>query len=185
MTEGQDLFRGELVRLAAAAEGDAEAFGRWSEDAEYLRGLDTDYARPRSVDEMRKQLERSPDDRGSVEFRIRTLQDDRLIGFVVLHSIEWNNRTANLAIGIGEAEYRGKGYGSDALRVVLRYAFHELNLERVGLDVNENNVRAIHAYEKVGFRHEGAMRHALLRDGRWHARIIMGILYDEWQAERG
>jgi len=181
MTYKRDLFRGELVRLAAATEEDAAAFARWSEDAEYLRGLDTDYARPRSVAEMARQLERSPDDRGSVEFRIRTLADDRLIGFVVLHSIEWNNRTANLAIGIGEAEYRGRGYGADALRLVLGYAFNELNMERVGLDVNDNNEQAIRAYEKVGFRREGAMRHALLRDGQWHDRVIMGILYTEWE----
>ncbi|MBN1658358.1 MAG: GNAT family N-acetyltransferase [Anaerolineae bacterium] len=181
MTQEQDLFHGEMVRLAAPEEGDAAAFARWSEDAGYLRGLDTDYARPLSEQEMSKRLERSPDDRGSVEFRIRTLDDDTLIGFVVLHSIEWNNRAASLAIGIGEPGYRDKGYGTDALRAVLRYAFHELNLERVGLDVNEDNARAIRAYEKVGFRREGAMRHALLRDGKWQDRIIMGILYDEWE----
>ncbi|HSJ56839.1 MAG TPA: GNAT family protein, partial [Anaerolineae bacterium] len=121
-------------------------------------------------------------DPSTVEFRIYTLDDDRLIGFVALHSLEWNNRAARLVIGIGEPEYRGRGYGSDALRLVLRYAFRELNLERVGLNVNGNNARAIRAYEKVGFRHEGAMRRALRRDGQWQDRIIMGILYDEWKS---
>lgn len=177
----QDLFHGELIRLAAPAEGDAEVFARWTEDAEYLRALDTDYARPMSVAEMGKRLEQFIQDPGTVEFRIRTLQDDRLIGFVALHTIEWNNRTANLAIGIGDPDYRGQGYGTDALRAVLRYAFHEMNMERVGLNVNENNARAIRAYEKVGFRREGAMRRALLRDGKWQDRIIMGILLEEWE----
>lgn len=183
MTHDHDLFQGKLVRLAAAAEGDAATFARWTEDAEYLRGLDTDYARPLSVEHMGQMLERSPHDRGGVEFRIRTLTEDKLIGFVALHSIEWNNRAARLAIGIGEAEYRGRGYGTDALRVALRYAFHELNLERVGLDVNSNNARAIRAYEKAGFRHEGVMRHALLRDGQWHDRLMMGILIGEWDPD--
>lgn len=181
MRADRDLFRGERVRLAAPREGDAEVFALWTEDAEYLRALDTDYARPMSVEEMGKRLEQFIQDPGTVEFRMRTLEDDRLIGFVALHTIEWNNRSANLAIGIGDPEYRGKGYGSDALRAVLRYAFHEMNLERIGLNVNGNNTRAIRAYEKAGFRREGVMRRALLRDGEWQDRIIMGILYEEWK----
>lgn len=181
MTRERDLFRGERVRLAAPAEEDAEIFSRWTEDAEYLRALDTDYARPMSVQEMAKRLEQFIQDPSTVEFRIRTLEDNRLIGFVALHTIEWNNRSANLAIGIGEPGYRGQGYGTDALRAVLRYAFHEMNLERVGLNVNGNNARAIRAYEKAGFRREGTMRRALLRDGVWQDRIIMGILREEWE----
>jgi RimJ/RimL family protein N-acetyltransferase len=180
--ESRDLFWGALVRLAAPAEEDAIAFARWSEDAEYLRALDTDYAYPVSVKEFTDRLASESEDAKTVAFRLRTVADDRLIGFVALHSIEWNNRAAMVAIGIGDAGYRGKGYGSEALRLVLRYAFEELNLERVGLDVIATNERAIHAYEKAGFKREGAMRGAVLRDGRRVDRIIMGILLDEWEA---
>jgi RimJ/RimL family protein N-acetyltransferase len=181
---GADLFRGKLVRLAAAAEEDAAAFSRWSQDADYLRALDSDYARPLSVKDFTERLESERSDPNTVAFRLRTLEDDRLIGFVALHNIEWNNQTALLAIGIGEAEYRGKGYGTDALRLVLNYAFHELNLFRVGLDVVGNNAQAIRAYERVGFSREGAVRGALLRDGQRHDFYRMGILRDEWQAEQ-
>ena len=176
-----DLFRGKLVRLSAPREDDAEAFARWSHDAGYLRAVDTDFARPISASEAAKRFSGDEGDPSAVAFRIRTLKEDRLIGFVALHSIEWNNRAALLAIGIGEGEYRGKGYGSDALRLVLRYGFEELNLLRVGLDVISNNTAAVRAYEKVGFVHEGAMRKAVLRDGRHHDRLIMGILCDEWK----
>ncbi|TGA99386.1 N-acetyltransferase [Sporolactobacillus shoreae] len=86
-----------------------------------------------------------------------------------------------LAIGIGEAKNRNKGYGTDALKVILHYAFHELNLNRVSLDVIEYNAWAIHAYEKVGFQHEGRMRDAVLRDGKSYDRLIMGILRSEWE----
>lgn len=181
ISTGTDLFEGERVRLSAPREEDAAAFARWSHDAAYLRAVDTDYARPISA---RQAAERYPGDGGesnTIEFRIRTLDEDLLIGFVALHSIEWNNRAAQLAIGIGEPGYRGKGYGTDALRLVLRYAFDELNLLRVGLDVISNNVAAVRAYEKVGFVHEGAMRRAVLRDGRHHDRLIMGILRDDWK----
>jgi RimJ/RimL family protein N-acetyltransferase len=178
----KDLFRGRLVRLAAPRQEDTATMARWSHDAGYLRAVDTDYARPRPPEAYTAQ---GGDAGNAVEFRLRTLEGDRLIGFVALHSIEWNNRAGLLSIGIGEAEYRGKGYGSDALQLILRYAFDELNLERVGLDVIANNAAAIRAYERAGFRREGAMRHAVMRDGEWHDRLIMGILRDEWPGQAG
>jgi RimJ/RimL family protein N-acetyltransferase len=178
-----NLFRGDLVRLVAPAEEDASALARWSEDAGYLRALDSDYARPVSAHEFATRLAPEQSDPNKVEFHLRTLQDDRLIGFVALHSIEWNNGAALLAIGIGESAYRGKGYGSDALRLILRYAFDELNLHRVGLDVISNNARAIRTYEGAGFQREGTMRDAVLRDGSRHDRILMGILRHEWQGQ--
>ena len=180
-----DLFQGKLVRLSAPRERDAEAFARWSHDAAYLRAVDTDFARPISAQEAAKRFPGGEDDPNAVAFRIRTLEEDRLIGFVALHSIEWNNRAALLAIGIGEPDYRGKGYGTDALRLVLRYAFDELNLLRVGLDVISNNTPAVRAYEKVGFVHEGAMRKAVLRDGHHHDRLIMGILREDLPTSQG
>ena len=180
MTEGENLFRGKLVRLVAPSEGDAPVLARWSEDAGYLRAVDSDYARPLSAQEFAQRLSPDRADPNRLEFHIRTLHDDRLIGFVALHSLEWNNGVALLAIGIGEPEYRGKGYGTDALHLMLRFAFHELNLFRVGLDVIAGNTRAVRTYEKLGFRREGCMRGAVLRDGIRTDRITMGILRDEW-----
>jgi RimJ/RimL family protein N-acetyltransferase len=167
--------------LAAPREEDAAAFARWSEDADYLRAMDTDYARPVSAQEFVERFKPGQPDPNRIEFSLRTVEGDKLIGFVALHTIEWNNRAALLAIGIGDPDYRGKGYGADALRLILRYAFNELNLYRVGLDVIGNNVQAIRAYEKVGFRREGALRRAVKRDGVRHDRILMGILPEEWR----
>jgi RimJ/RimL family protein N-acetyltransferase len=180
MTDRSNLFRGELVRLVAPSERDAPVLARWSEDADYLRSVDSDYARPLSVEEAVLRLNPEEAHPNKVEFHIRTLADDRLIGFVALHSIEWNNSAGLLAVGIGEPQYRGKGYGTDALRLILRYAFRELNLFRIGLDVIATNARAIHTYERLGFQHEGRMRGAVLRDDLRADRILMGILRDEW-----
>lgn len=104
---------------------------------------------------------------------MRTIQDDQLIGFIVIHSIEWNNRAGLLSIGIGDPSFRNKGFGTNALQLMLRYAFCELNLNRVGLDVIEYNKRAIRAYERVGFQQEGRMREAVNRDGKSYDRVIM------------
>jgi len=164
----------------APSEDDAPILARWSEDADYLRSVDSDYARPISPQEFALRLSPDQADPNGLHFHIRSLADDRLIGFVALHSVEWNNGVALLAIGIGEPRYRGRGYGTDALQLILRYAFNELNLYRVGLDVIATNTRALHTYEKVGFQREGCMRGAVLRDGSRTDRIYMGILREEW-----
>lgn len=116
-----------------------------------------------------------------MEFRLRTLEDDALIGFVALFGIEWNNQCGKMAIGIGDPKHRGKGYGTDALRLILRYGFCELNLHRIGLDVISYNGRAIRAYQKAGFQVEGTMREAVQRDGHKYDRILMSILRNEYQ----
>lgn len=183
MTDNRNLFAGKLVRLVAPAEEDAALLSRWTEDAEYLRALDSDYARPVSAQEIAGRLNPEQRDPNWLEFHLRTLEDDRFIGFVALHSIEWNNGAAMLSIGIGEPAYRGKGYGTDAIQIILRYAFAELNLHRIGLDVISNNIRAIQAYKKAGFLQEGTLRSAVLRDGGRHDRLLMGILREEWQRQ--
>lgn len=173
------LFNGELVKLSAIREEDADIMVKWGGDPEYLRNVDTEIALPLSKKQLESEDSPSPNE---AYFRLRTINDDRLIGFAVIHHIEWNNRAGLLAIGIGEAENRNKGYGTDALKLILRFAIHELNLNRVGLDVIEYNERAIHAYEKAGFQVEGRMRSAVYRDGKNYDRVIMGILRSEWEA---
>ncbi|WP_206923029.1 GNAT family N-acetyltransferase [Alicyclobacillus suci] len=177
-----DLFKGNRIRLTALQEADAEAYARWSEDGEYLRNLDTDYAVPRTAAFFRENIQHNSSNPNVVEFGIRLLDKEALIGFVAVHSIEWNNHAGRLAIGIGDSAHRGQGLGTEALKLVLRYAFHELNLNRVGLDVIANNEAAIRSYEKAGFVIEGTVRDAVLRDGQAHDRIYMGILRRDWQS---
>ena len=176
----KNLFTGSLIKLSAVRANDAEQMARWQEDSNYLRTLDTDYAVLHSCDSIKDQDLKAGTKSNNIQFRLRTIENDQLIGFVALHSIEWNNQSCLLAIGIGDSDFRGKGYGKDALQLILRYAFYELNLNRVGLDVISNNKPAIVAYKKVGFKLEGSMRDAVYRDGQHYDRIIMGILRSEW-----
>jgi RimJ/RimL family protein N-acetyltransferase len=182
------LFQGELVRLVAAnSETDAEWFARWSRDSEYGRLLDSEGTVPRSVSQAKKDIQKwmeheKPD---QIEFVIRILADNRLIGGIGLDGIKWTHGDAFVGIGIGEREYWGNGYGTDAMRVILRFAFMELNLRRVSLDVFEYNPRAIRSYEKAGFTVEGRQRQVLHRDGRRWDVIYMGILREEWERLNG
>ncbi|WP_108670950.1 GNAT family N-acetyltransferase [Peribacillus acanthi] len=172
-----NLFHGKRIRLTGSRHEDTEVMNRWQEDSEYLRNVDTEYAYPKPLDVNSEEKPYS----NEVSFRIRTIENDHLIGFVTIHSIEWNNRTGTLAIGIGESVNRNKGYGTEVIQLILRYAFHELNLDRVGLEVIEYNNSGIRAYEKVGFIQEGRKRSVVYRDGKRFDVIVMGVLRSDWE----
>jgi RimJ/RimL family protein N-acetyltransferase len=175
------LFKGRLLRLAAATPDDQAIMAAWTLDDVYMRMLDDDPIRPQSL--AWYQHVGGQDGPNSAYFHLHTLADDMFIGFVVLHSIKWASQTCELAIAIGPSEYRGKGYGQDALRLILNYAFDELNLHRVGLTVMEYNTAAILAYEKVGFVREGAKRQMVHRQGQRYDLLVYGILREEWLAQ--
>jgi RimJ/RimL family protein N-acetyltransferase len=177
-----DIFRGRLVRLASLNRQDAGIIAGWSQDATYLRLLDTNSARPRTETEVAADLEKWAGASDTIVLGIRLLADDRLLGWVGFYEIEWSNQVAWLAVGIGDRTNWDHGYGSDALAVALRYAFNELNLHRVQLDVIETNARAVRVYEKCGFRREGAFREFGQRDGRRYDLILYGLLRQEWEA---
>ena len=180
-----NLFRGKLVRLTAEdPQMFAEAFSRWSRDSEFWRLLDCDASYPRPARLVKERIEKmiAQDPPEIVHFMIRRLEDDRVIGEIGLGGINWTNREAFVGIGIGERDLWGKGYGTDAMRLILRFAFAEMNLKRVSLDVFEYNLRAIRSYEKVGFVHEGRQRGTLHRDGCRYDTLYMGITREEWWA---
>jgi RimJ/RimL family protein N-acetyltransferase len=178
------LFQGQLVRLSAEdPQVLAESFTRWNQNSEYMRLLDSDPAHLWSSKKMQEWFEKDLEAvlPNNLLFSIRALADDSLIGFIAFDGINWTDRDTYVAIGIGEPAFWSKGYGSDAMRLMLRYAFTELNLHRVSLTVFEQNPRGIRSYEKCGFRHEGRIRDFLLRDGRRSDMLHMGILRTEWE----
>ena len=172
---------GELVHLTAIdPQETAAVVARYSRDSEYSRLQDSFPCRQYTKDGTQKWIEKQLEEQRGFSFAIRTLVDDRLIGDVGLGGLSWNQGDAYIGIGIGEREFWGKGYGSDAMGIMLQYAFTELNLHRVTLNVFEYNQRAIRSYEKVGFQHEGRVRKYLNREGRRWDMMFMGILREEW-----
>jgi RimJ/RimL family protein N-acetyltransferase len=179
-----DLLTGDLVRLAAVnADRDTETFLRWNLDTEYWRFSSLGPARPFTKNHEREFIKREfeTDAPDIFAFEIRSRADDKLIGEIDLGGIRWAHGDTFVGIGIGERELWGKGYGTDAMRVILRFAFEELNLHRVSLSVYEYNPRAMRSYEKCGFQIEGRMRGMIQRDGKRYDMIYMGILQSEWR----
>lgn len=179
----RDMFSGDLVRLTAEEpEEHGKAISGWDCDSEWWRLLEAEPSNvfsPKKITEwIKKGQEKNPPP--GYFFAIRTLQDNSLIGFIGLEGDLFPHGESFVAIGLGERRFWGKGYGSDAMRVILRFAFLELNLRRVALDVFGYNPRAIRSYDKAGFVYEGRVREYLWREGRRWDLIFMGILRDEW-----
>lgn len=181
-----NLLVGNLVQLRALnSTTDAEAFSRWARDSEYMRLSDASTTRMWTTKQATEYIEKEfeSESLSMFAFAIHILDDDRLIGEIDLSGINWSSGEAIVGIGIGDRNDWGKGYGTDAMRVILCFAFTELNLHRVFLNTFEYNPRAIRAYEKCGFKHEGRVRGMLNRDGkRWDV-IYMGILQEEWKQQ--
>jgi RimJ/RimL family protein N-acetyltransferase len=178
------LLRSTRVRLTALDESDAPTIARWYKDAAYLRLQDTNAAIPRTAADISAEItaERKADD--IIVLAIRLVDSDELVGTIGFYEIEWSNQVAWLGLGIGDRSNWGRGYGSDAMQLALRYAFCELNLYRVQLTVIDYNARAIALYEKSGFKREGVFRQFGQRDGRRYDMILYGLLRPEWESHQ-
>ena len=182
----KDIYRGSLVRLANdSPEIMAKAFVKWDRDTEQHRLADSDpamlFSEKKINDFIEKRAGKNPQ---AFPFSIRTLADDKLIGGVSLWVNSWTHADTWVGISIGEREYWGKGYGTDAMRLIVQYGFIELNLRRVSLGLHAYNERALKSYEKIGFKMEGRMRDEGLRDGVRFDSLWMGILREEWLAQQ-
>src|SRR5215216_4944448 len=149
--EGQDIRFGPIDH-----EKDAEIESKWTHDSDFMRMMDTVPARPMSAALVKKQyekLEKQMEDRkNEYYFTIRAREDDRLIGKAIVQWIEWANGNGYLRLGIGAAEDRGKGYGTQALRMLLR----------------------------IGFVEEVRRRQSVERDARRWNLLVFGLLQEEW-----
>ena len=110
------------------------------------------------------------------------IESGSLLGELRLDGIDRQDKRASLAVGIEDPRSLGKGFGTEAIRLALTHAFRSLNLHRISVRVVAYNTRAIRAYEKCGFSHEGREREAALVDGIWYDDVMMGVLDREYLA---
>lgn len=177
------LFEGDKIRFAAFdADKDAPVFSKWTHDPEYLRLMDPEPARPLAPFHIKKKMEEMEKEahRDFYFFVLRLKEDDRAIGFAHIRWIEWNHGNAHFDIGIGSPDDRRKGYGSEALQMLLRYAFEEMNLYRLTGMTFEYNTGAQAFLTKHGFTEEVRRREAIYREGRYWDALTYGIVGEEW-----
>ncbi|OQB00809.1 MAG: Spermidine N(1)-acetyltransferase [Chloroflexi bacterium ADurb.Bin222] len=178
-------YNGQLIRLRPSEAEDIPLFVRWLSNPE-LR----DYVTIRYISEAleRRWFEGLVAATSGVapqrlHFVIETLESSQSIGVVGLEDINWRDRHAEFGIIVGEPDFWGKGFGSDAVRTTLAVGFRWFNLHRIFLHVVAENARAIRAYEKCGFTHEGRLRDAIFIDGMYHDLLLMSLLADEFTLE--
>lgn len=184
--EGTSLFEGKLVRLTAMeADKDAEIEARWTQDLDFMHLVSSRVARPCSPQQVKKNhAEDEKNQQEILHFAIRLIADERLVGFLRFHHIEWNHGIAWIKMGIASPADRGHGYGSEALQLAARYAFDELNMRRLQIHIPSYNIKGMELVRKFGFCEEVRRREAYLTAGqRWDA-VLFGLLRSDWSASQ-
>jgi RimJ/RimL family protein N-acetyltransferase len=165
-------------------EKDPEIEARWTHDPSYLRMISLTPAMPQSIAQIKQryeEIEKSQEEEGNLYyFTLRMRQDDRLIGFGKIGWIEWGNSTGFIQLGIGNPANRLRGYGSEALNLLLHFAFAEINLYRLTATIPEYNTAGLGLFRKFGFVEEVRLREALQRDVRRWDMLHLGLLASEW-----
>lgn len=176
-------IRGSVVCLRALCRGDRETLRRFVNDPEVMHFSNVYH--PITDVQQDAWFEQSSTASGSVWFGIEDCREatSMLVGTCCLVGIDPVARNAELRIRIGEKQAWGGGLGTEATRLLVRYAFQDLNLDRIWLRVFAFNDRAIRMYENLHFQIEGRLRKAAYVKGKAEDVILMGLLRSEWPAE--
>lgn len=169
---------GERIYLSPRNSEDVEKFTEWLNDFET-----TDYLGRSGILTTLEGEKKYLDENATPEatFVIVTLENDKMIGTVSLESINNINRTATLGIFIGDKDYRSKGYGTEAIKLILDYGFNYLNLNNIKLDLMSFNEKALKCYKKCGFKEYGRRRNCKFINGKYYDAIEMDILAEEFK----
>lgn len=174
------MFISKRIKLRKMTMEDVERYHSWRNDVDVMMSTNPSldlYTLPETKAFVEGVILNS---NSSKSYIIQDKANEKAIGIMSLINMDQKNRNAECIIDIGEKDYWGKGIGKEALKLLLDYAFLEMNLHRVSLRVFSFNEGAIHLYNKMGFKQEGVSRQALFRNGKWHDIIHMGILEHEY-----
>ena len=194
------MITGERVRFRAVERDDLPTFVKWLNDPEVRQGILIYHPFSQAEEEnWYEGMLKHPIDEHVLGIEVRLPSERvgmpkvegetstqakkehwKLIGSLAFTNIDWRNRSSEFGIMIGDKAYWNQGYGTEAVRLLVKHGFNTLNLNRIFLHVFENNPRAIRAYEKVGFVHEGKLRQAEFKDGIYIDILVMSILKDEF-----
>jgi diamine N-acetyltransferase len=178
------MIIGERVRLRAISRKDLPDFITWLNDPQVRENLPIYY--PLSEEEEEKWFAATRElkvDEQPLAIEIRHQKGWKLIGDIGFISVDWHERSAEIGLFIGDKQCWDKGYGTEAMRLMVAYGFQTLNLNRIFLRVFETNQRGIRCYEKVGFKKEGRLRQAHYSKGSYIDLLMMSILKGEWMRE--
>ena len=174
------FLQGEKCYLRAFRSGDESALARIENHPDPRSTLY--YFRPITEAQVLERNLAQSKESSAIYLSICDAQTGEVVGQTALVRIDWVGRMATFYIGIADKDNWGKGYGSEATRIMLEYAFRTLNLNRVQLHVATDNPAGMKVYTRMGFVHEGTLREAMFHNGRFVDFWLMAVLQREWQA---
>ena len=174
------MIAGEHVILRAFEREDAERCYRWMNDPNIVRTLKSRYpiAFQNEIEWLEGAMHAGTASAGERHFAIERKDDRAHIGNASIHDIDWVSRTAAFGLFIGEPSAWNRGFGSDAIGTLVRFAFDEMNLRKLRIDVFDYNDRAKHVLETHGFVQEGRLRREFYREGTYHDIVILSKFRD-------
>lgn len=175
------MIYGKRIRLRAVEREDLTKFVEWMNDPEVINGLLMRL--PLSLAEEERWFEslaQRPAAERVLAIDAREGDSWRMIGTTAFHDISPLDHEAEFGISIGDKRVWNQGYGTEVTWLMLKHGFETLNLNRIFLHVHADNPRAIRTYEKVGYVHEGCMRQAVYKNGKYIDVHIMSVLRSEW-----
>lgn len=175
-------IEGKRVYLSPMCTDDAIKYTKWMNDFDVTDKINSS-CNVISLESEKAWLEKNSGI-GNYQFAIVKQENDELIGNCSLHNLDLINGRATVGIFIGDKENRGKGYGSEALELLLSYGFNHLNLNNIMLTVYSFNEPAIFCYKKIGFKEIGRRREAYFKNNERYDEIFMDIIRSEFYERR-
>lgn len=176
------MIESKGVILRSLSISDIEKLLEWHNNFQ-IKKLALMHPFPVSLELERKHLETqlTSTNNTMILLGIEEKRSNELIGFTKLYNINWVHRTTYFGIVIGDESARGKGYGQETTVLMLNYAFRNLNLHKILLEVAAFNKEAINLYKKIGFENEGILKKQIYLDGSYHDLLIMSIIRDGFE----
>lgn len=169
---------GEKIYLRPVEDGDAELFYYGKNDSSVRETLFL--FKPYSRDDIKQETEKWFKSNENILFTICEKDSEKAIGITGLFRVDYVSRAAVFFIAIYDPEFWSKGYGGEATRLVIRYSFDILNLNRLQLHVSVDNEKGVKAYKKAGFTVEGTLREAMYHNDEYVDFYVMGLLRKEY-----
>jgi len=172
------MLRGKLVYLRPFEKRDLESLFNAIHDDEirYMTGT----RNTSTMEQLNKYFERMDNDDTRRDFAICLCDSEEIAGDLTIMDIDSFNHKAGFRIALHDRNHMNKGYGTEAVKLALRYVFEELKLNRLQLEVYSHNSRGIKSYEKAGFKQEGVIRQSLYYNDQYSDEIIMGMLKEDY-----
>ena len=172
-------LKSQRIYLRPLQEADAQSFLDNTKDEEirYMTGTKSSF----TLEQIQQHIGNCEKDATRYDFAICLISNNNLIGELSISEIDTDNSKAGFRISMFGTKLTGKGFGTEATKLVLKFVFEELNLNRLQLEVFSHNKRGIRAYEKSGFKKEGVLRDSLYYNGQFSDEIIMSILKREYE----